>query len=125
MTEQAWLKGMAELAASFPDRDEAPEVKAIRGQVYRRELARLTDETWLYAVRSAIQSEKWFPSVAALLDYANDAPEAPVKGLLPADTRTVEEKRADFREGFERFRSLFKEHMADLDQLAASKEMPK
>ena len=38
MTEGAWAKGMAELAACLPAQDETPERKAIRGVTYRREL---------------------------------------------------------------------------------------
>jgi hypothetical protein len=55
-----------------------------RGKVYREALDGLTDESWLYAVREAVRCEKWFPSVAGLLDYANDAPPAPTAGLLGA-----------------------------------------
>lgn len=100
MEDRAWVDGMAELLASFPSQDQDEAVLAKRGEVYRRELGSLTDEAWLYAVREAIRSERWFPTVAVLLEHARRAP-APTATMIPSDTRTVEEKRADFRRGFE------------------------
>ena len=125
MTDEAWIRGMGQLAACFPSAEESQERKAIRGQTYRQALNRLTDETWSYAVKAAIEHERWFPTVAALMDYANDAPAPEPKGLLPADTRSIEERREDFRRGFETFRKLFNEHVADLDALVESKGMGK
>lgn len=104
MTEDGWARGMAELL-TLPERDESPERKAIKGVTYRRELDGLTDELWLAAVRIALQRDKWFPPVASLLEYASEAAGTlPRWNALPEDTRSIAEKRADARRGFEIFR---------------------
>lgn len=85
--ESAWLQGMVELVAAFPVTDETDETRAIRGQVYRRELQPyLTDHQWRYAVSEAIRSERWFPQVAVLVDLAKGSPPEPrpqIRGALP------------------------------------------
>ena len=70
MTEQAWLQGMRDLLAAFPDKDQDQSLMEHRGRVYRRELAALSDEEWLAAVSAALREEKWFPTIKALLDHA-------------------------------------------------------
>lgn len=95
MKDEQWIRGMSELAASFPDRDLPEQVLAVRGDVYRRELDHLDGDRWLFAVREAIRNERWFPTVAALLEYAESAGAPPVAGLLPPPRRTEEEKERD------------------------------
>lgn len=119
MNNDAWTVGMSELL-TLPSRDETPERMAIRGVVFRRELGGLSDEVWLGAVRLAIQRERWFPTVAAMLAYAKEVFEAPpvmdAGRQIPSDTRTVEEKRADFRRGFqEQLRPALCEHGIHID----------
>lgn len=95
MQDETWVKGMKELFASFPDRDHDEAVMTVRGEVYRRELGHLLDGTWLYAVRESIRKERWFPTVAVLLEYAEAAPStAPA---LPPH-RMTDEERAEARE---------------------------
>lgn len=121
MTDAAWIKGMAELAAAFPAKDQDQAVMATRGQVYRRELGRLTDTSWRYAVSQAVQHERWFPTVAALLDYATDAPdELPKAGLL---TQGEPVSREEFRRGFDEiFKPALEAHGIDLTN--GAKDMP-
>jgi hypothetical protein len=76
--EGAWFQGMTELMVSFPIAEEPEEAKAIRGQVYRRELQPyLTDHQWRYAVSEAIRTERWFPQVSVLMEWAQAAPPPP------------------------------------------------
>ena len=85
VSDQAWMQGMTELGVAFPNAAEEREAKALRGSVYRRGIAPyLTDHQWRYAVSEAIRSERWFPGVAVLLDYARSAPPPPNAGLLGA-----------------------------------------
>ena len=94
MKNETWIKGMSELAANFPDRDLPEAVLATRGDVYRRELGDLSDETWLFAVREALRNERWFPSVAILLEYADGAGAPRIADLLPPHRPTEEEREA-------------------------------
>jgi hypothetical protein len=111
---------MRDLAVSFPSQDQDPEVLRVRGAVYLRELGSLTDEAWLYAVQEAIRNERWFPTVAALLEYASRAPQAPFRAdrALPEDTRTPEEIQAEKREtakrGLELVKAAYEERIATL-----------
>lgn len=99
MRDESWVEGMRELAATFPDRDLPEAVLATRGDVYRRELGGLSDEAWLFAVRESIRNERWFPTVATLLEYAEGAGSPqPVAGLLPPHRPTEEEREARRRE---------------------------
>lgn len=95
METRAWVDGMRDLAVSFPSQDQDQEVLEKRGEIYRRELGSLSDDAWLYAVRESIRNERWFPTVAQLLDYAGRAPVMAPAAALPDDTRTPDEKRAD------------------------------
>lgn len=110
MTDEAWIRGWTELAATLPDKDQEPVVLGVRGQVYRRELGKLTDQSWLYAVSEAVRNERWFPTVACLLDYANDAPEtrdaAMLKAYVPTDQDRDKAKEAA-RRGVEMCREAF------------------
>ena len=74
MRDEVFARGMAELAASFPSQDETPERKAVRLTVYAEELASLTDDQFRYAVREAIRTCEWFPTVSRLLEYGFAAP---------------------------------------------------
>lgn len=113
MTNDGWLTGLRELLAAFPDRETEPEIAATRGEVYRRELNALTDETWLYAVRECVRHERWFPTVAAILDYASDAPEPAKKALGPPPEFG---DREAFRRGYEEvFKPALKAHGIDPD----------
>jgi hypothetical protein len=114
MQDGTWVKGMAELVVSFPAADQDQEVLRARGAVYRRELGSLTDEAWLYAVRESIRNERWFPTVAQLLDYAGRAPVMAPSAALPDDTRTVEEKRADASRLLAQIKGAVKEREKDL-----------
>ncbi len=86
----------------------------------------LSDDQWRFAVETALERCRFYPAVVDLLDFASEWPGL-TQHALPSDTRTVEQKRADFRAGFEHFRKLVTEHLADcdMDDLAASKEWPK
>lgn len=120
MTNSGWLQGLKELLAAFPDREMAPEIAATRGEVYRRELNALTDETWLYAVGECVRHERWFPTVACILDYASDAPE-PAKKALAAPAEFAD--REEFRRGFETiFKPALEAHGIDVNDVA--KPMP-
>jgi hypothetical protein len=114
MQDATWVRGIGDLAVSFPDRDQDPEVLEARGGVYRRELGSLSDEAWLYAVREAIRNERWFPTIAVLLDYAARAPIAAPSAALPDDTRTPEEKREDAKRLLEVVRAAYEERVATL-----------
>src|ERR1700741_2138078 len=109
---------MKELAASFPDRDLPEAVLETRGDVYRRELGGLTDEAWLFAVREAIRNERWFPTVAALLEYSDSAgAPQPVAGLLEAPVRTEEER--------ERAREVAREALDKIKAIVATIPAPR
>lgn len=113
MTEEAWTEGMAMLAVAFPTREEDPRAAALRGRVYREALDDLTDGAWLTAVREAIRDERWFPSVAALREYAEAA--APPPLALPAPQRTPEqeaEARSIARLGLELVKAAFRKALA-------------
>ena len=74
--------------------------------MYRQELDGLSDELWLAAVRIAVQRERWFPTVASLLQYASEAASMPKSaGLLPESTLTPEERSAALRRGIAVFRA--------------------
>jgi len=77
----------------LPDAVSDPQIKADRAGLYREHLDELADAPWLHAVREAVRHERWFPTIAALLDYAG-AWRPPVSGLLP-ERRTPEEREED------------------------------
>jgi len=93
---------------TLPDRDLPPAVLATRGDVYRRELGSLRDEAWLFAVGECVRNERWFPTVATLLKYAEGAAAAagPVAGLLEAPRRTDEEREVARREAAEQLAKI-------------------
>jgi hypothetical protein len=72
MTDAAFRAGMKQMAAIFPDRDEDETVKATRGQVYRKVLDYLRDEEFLFAVEMALKYERWFPTPASLISFADE-----------------------------------------------------
>jgi len=118
MTDEAWIKGMAELQC-LPVQDDSKERKAIRGTVYRRELDALSDALWLGVVRLAIQRCRWLPPVSTLLEFASEVYESPMLGAprLSEDTRTVEQKRGDAKAGFEIFKRELRKQGMDVDEL--------
>lgn len=73
MTDGAWIQGMKELSV-LPDKDLEPAELANRGEVYRKHLQCLTDRQWFHAVDQAVKHEGMFPTVSALLQYADQAP---------------------------------------------------
>ncbi len=105
MTDAAFREGMKLMAAVYPDRDEDDAVKATRGQAYRRILDYLTDAEWIFAVSLALQYEKWFPTPASLISYADEY--MPTTKVLPAprdmDALEVEraERRGEIKSGME------------------------
>ena len=103
MTDHAWDEGMGLLEANLRDRDLTPNMTAIRGATLRAALSHLTDEQWFNAVRRCIEVQDWFPTVRELLEHAAQAPSTrqPPAGLLPSDTRSIEERRAAFKRGFD------------------------
>lgn len=100
-------------------------MRLVRGQVYRRELDGLADEAWFFAVREAIRNERWFPTVAALLEYAEaaGAPLAPVAGRIEEHRMTPEERAASARRGLELIREALKARGIDVDG-APVQDMP-
>lgn len=110
MTQAAWIKGMAMLAATTKSPDLTPEMATVRGQTYHRLLAHLSDKAWFYAVDQAIEAPGgWFPSVGDLLDDANRAPQTEHRALLVADTRTPDERRAEARNGLTLVKGAYSE----------------
>ncbi len=97
MTDEAWVLGIGDLVLAFSGADVPPDMLKAKGEVYRRHLDHLSDEDWLRAVAMAVRSEKWFPSIASLVEYA-----APVGPQLPeAAAVAVYEEIADaFEDGF-------------------------
>jgi hypothetical protein len=92
MTDAAFRAGMAQLAVTFPSADEESAVKGMRSQVYRRILDYMSDAEFAFAVDEALRYEKWFPTPASLISYADDyKPPAPA---LPAG-RTAEQLEAE------------------------------
>jgi hypothetical protein len=109
MTDEAWSGGMAKLLLAFPMGDEAPGIKSERGRLYRDALDGLTDAQWVYAVRSAIEQEKFFPPVARLRELAVGCP-PPSHFYLPTPkVGTDEERRAGIRRGVAEIRAALAE----------------
>lgn len=118
MTDHSWNQGLQDLLAAFPDRDLDPAMLARRGEVYRRELGHLTDAQWLHAVSEALRSERWFPPVSALLEFAATAPR-PMVPWLPESTLSPDERRALMREGMATIRAEMEARGMPLDVLPA------
>jgi hypothetical protein len=97
---------MVELLANLRDRDLTPAMLKVRGESYRRELDHLSDEAFDHAVKTAIRTLDWFPTVHQLLEFAAEAPQ-PARSLLSDDTRTLEEKRADAAKGLAMIRLAY------------------
>jgi hypothetical protein len=73
-------------------------------------------------VETALQRCQFYPSLAQMLEFASEWGGTAL-AALPEDTRTVAEKREDFRRGFEAFRSKLQELVGDVDALASGKAM--
>jgi hypothetical protein len=106
VTNRGYARGMSDLAVAFPaGREEDAQIANERGRIYRQHLDDLTDAAFAYAVSQAIARERWFPTVAALREYAAGAP--PPAGALPAPRSpeaieaSREEARANARGGLE------------------------
>lgn len=111
---------MAELVATLPSQEVGAVHAEVRGRIYREELSRLTDAQWSFAVREAIRRERWFPTVAALREYAAEY-QVPTKLLGPGrsdDQRDLDREEA--RRGLE----LIRQHNPWLAGVAV-KEMPR
>lgn len=78
MTDEAWVRGMGDLALAFSGRELPPDLLKAKGEVYRRHLDHLSDEEWLGAVKLTLRNERFFPSIAELVSYASQ-----VTGELP------------------------------------------
>jgi len=109
VTNRGYARGMSDLAVAFPaGREEDAKIASERGRLYRQHLDDLTDEAFAYAVGQAVKHERWFPTVAALREYAAAAP--PPAGALPAPRSPEqieavrEEGRANTARGMEIFR---------------------
>lgn len=74
MKSEHWLEGLKRLAAALPSQDQSQELLAERGQVYRDRLDHLSEAQWAHAVNRALDEERWFPPIAALLQYAAEIP---------------------------------------------------
>jgi hypothetical protein len=97
MTDAAFKAGMAQLAVTFPNADEEPAVKGARSQVYRRILDYMSDAEFAYAVDEALRYEKWFPTPASLISYADEyAP--PVKALPAVSPAELETRRENHKQ---------------------------
>lgn len=94
----------------------------MRGNVFQREVSHLTDEVWAYAVSQALKCERWFPTPAAILEYAAEyEPPLDIAGYLPARTpHSIEEQRAEFRKGLSTFRDELAKHGIHLEDGARS-----
>jgi hypothetical protein len=102
MSDAAWIEGMTQLVLAYFNADEAHEAKAARGKLFRQHLNFLTDEMWLYAVRSAIESDTFPPTIARLKEFAASCP-PPEHAYLPAPRiGTDEERREAVRRGIAR-----------------------
>jgi hypothetical protein len=93
MTDQGWAMWIAKLVLAFPDREQSREQAQARAALYRERLDELSDEQWTFAVEQSIRRERWFPTVAVLLDYA--AQYQPVGTSLPPPRRSPEQVEAD------------------------------
>jgi hypothetical protein len=62
-TERAFARGMAVLAAAYPEFNLQPATL----QVYRDRLARVSDQDFEAAINRHLDSSKWFPKVSELL----------------------------------------------------------
>jgi hypothetical protein len=105
MTEESWARGMADLSVlPSATRGVPPET---RGRIYRERLGHLSDGGWLYAVGQALDSEKWFPTVARLLELAAEFVPSPAAKLLgPARSDEVRDlDREEARRGVEMIRA--------------------
>lgn len=97
MRDRTWAEGMAALQKSgLPGWPTESQESAGRADLYRRHLDDLSDDAWIFAVREAITNERWFPTVAALRDYASSYTSA--RAFLPEPRRTPEQVEADRKE---------------------------
>jgi len=101
MTNEAWVKGMATLAANLRDRDLTAEMVTLRGDSYRRRLDYLADDHWLYVVDQVVDRYDWFPTIHELLEVADEVGRR-VTALVPAKSeaereREREEAKATYR----------------------------
>lgn len=95
MNDIVWAKGMADLIVMLPDSSPVDaSVRTRRSQLYREHLDEFSDAAWLHAVSLAVSTEKWFPSVATLREYAQSY--TPAYPMLPPGRG--EEQREQDRE---------------------------
>lgn len=124
LTDAQWSEGWDELKATLPDREiPDPLLAARRGSSYRRELGHLTSEQWTFAVRAAVRSCRWFPTIAELIGFASELP-APSRLALPEDTRTREERRADAVRGLQVMRDELAKLGVAFDAETVGKSIP-
>jgi len=126
VTDEAWVRGFGDLVLAFPNREQSSQEAQSRAVVYRRHLDDLTDPQWKHAVAVVIRSERWFPTVAALRDYA-ETWTPPVAGYLGSAPRTEEQDTLDreaARKGLERIKAAVTERLRDLPPMPALGELP-
>ena len=70
LTRQLVSGCLAELATAFPGRVLTPQQMIDRADVYHRTLTGITPDALRFAVREAIQTERFFPKVAQLRELA-------------------------------------------------------
>lgn len=86
----------------------------------REKLNHLSDEQWRFTVEVALERCRFYPTVVDLLEFASEWT-GPARLALPDDTRTVREKREDFRAGFEAFKAELTARGINVEALAESK----
>jgi hypothetical protein len=130
MTDAAFARGMGQMAAVFQNREEDAAVKNTRGQVYRKVLDYLSDAEFLFAVEMALKYERWFPTPASLISFADEY-EPPTLALpsgrspeqLEADREAA---RGNIRSGAELVRAeLVKRGLLAPDAAEPCASMPK
>lgn len=94
-----------------------------RSKILREKLNHLSDEQWRFTVELALERCRFYPTVVDLLEFASEWG-GPVKLALPEDTRSVEEKRAEFQAGFQGvFREELRKRGIDVEALVSQKAM--
>jgi hypothetical protein len=125
MTDESWTTGMHALVVAFPDREMNRGYASDRGALYRHHLNHLTDEAWMHAVSEAIRTERWFPTIAALLDLAGEyRPALLYIGPAKRTEEEAEEARAQARRGLELVKQAVAERVKKLPPAPAPSPLP-
>lgn len=133
MTEEAWDEGVKLLKANLRDQTKTEEERAIRGATIRAAMNHLSDDEWGWIVQQAItKPDGWYPTVGELLDLEKAIPPRLVGNdrlALPADTRSLEERRQAGRENARRAlvgieRELREKYGFDTSRIPGLKSIP-